>query len=393
MQNHQTPVVKDLVLIGGGHSHVRVLKRFGMTPMPGVRLTMICRDGHTPYSGMLPGLIAGHYGYADAHIDLGPLARFAGARLYRDEVIGLDLENHTIRCRNRPDVPYDLISINIGSTPGFSDVPGADKFVVPVKPISNFLQRWDRLVARVLDLPTRARIGIVGAGAGGVELTLAAQFRLQQLLREAGQPVAEPELHLFSSTATILPSHNRWVQKKFHRVLATRRIQVHESCRVIAVGEDGLQGADGHAYELDEILWVTDAMAPNWLGEAGLAVDAKGFVRVNDALQSVSHPDVFAAGDIAAVKNHPREKAGVMAVRQGKPLEQNLRRMLLGQELRPFIPQKTWLALISTGDRYAVASRGCFYLAGRAVWTWKDWIDRRFVRQYNELPEPTAVAS
>jgi selenide,water dikinase len=340
---------------------------------------------------MLPGLIAGHYGYDDAHIDLGPLARFAGARLYRDEVIGLDLDNHTIRCRNRPEVPYDMISINIGSTPGFSDVPGADKFVVPVKPINNFLQRWDCLVTRVLARPTQARIGIVGGGAGGVELTLAAQFRLRQLLQEAGQPAAEPEFHLFSSTATILPSHNRWAQKKFHRVLAARRVRVHESCRVLTVGEDGLQGADGHAYPLDEMLWVTDAIAPNWLGEAGLAVDAKGFVRVNDALQSVSHPDVFAAGDIAAVQHHPREKAGVMAVRQGKPLEQNLRRTLLGQELRPFIPQPTWLALISTGDQYAVASRGCFYLAGRAVWTWKDWIDRRFMRQYNELPEITAV--
>jgi selenide,water dikinase len=364
-----------------------------MTPMPGIRLTMICRDVHTPYSGMLPGFIAGHYSYDDAHIDLEPLARFAGARLYHDEVIGLDLGNRTLQCRSRPDVPYDLMSINIGSTPGFSDVPGADQFAVPVKPINNFLQRWDRLVTRVLAMPERARIGIVGAGAGGVELTLAAQFRLRRLLQEAGRSMAEPECHLFSSSATILPSHNRRVQRKFNRVLAERHVRVHEDCRVITVSEDGLLGADGHTYELDEILWVTDAIAPNWLREAGLAVDAKGFVRVNDALQSVSHPHVFAAGDIAAVENHPREKAGVIAVRQGKPLEQNLRRMLRGQKPRPFTPQKNGLALISTGDPYAVASRGRFYLAGRAVWTWKDWIDRRFMRRYNQLPSIPIAAS
>jgi selenide, water dikinase len=386
MNRQQTPIVKDLVLVGGGHSHVTVLKRFGMQPLPGVRLTVICRDVHTPYSGMLPGFIAGHYDYDEVHIDLGPLSRFAGARLYHDEVIGLDLVNRTIHCRHRPDVPYDVLSINIGSTPGFSQVPGAEKIVVPVKPISNFVQRWEQLVERVLATQEVARIGVVGAGAGGVELTLAMQFRLRQLLQEAGR-TDTLEYHLFSGSATILPTHNRHVQAKFRRVLAARGVHVHEGCHVVEVHEEGLRCADGSVHRLDEILWVTDAIAPAWLAEAGLAVDERGFVQVQATLQSVSHADVFAAGDVAAVVPYPREKAGVFAVRQGKPLEQNLRRALLGRAPKPFVPQKKWLALVSTGDKYAVASRGGWSLEGRWVWRWKDWIDRRFMRKYNELPE------
>ncbi|ETX00253.1 MAG: hypothetical protein ETSY2_39435, partial [Candidatus Entotheonella gemina] len=367
MQHSQTPVIKDLVLVGGGHSHVTVLKRFGMKPMPGVRLTLICRDVHTPYSGMLPGLIAGHYGYDDAHIDLGPLSRFAGARLYHDEVIGLDLANRMIHCRHRPDIPYDLLSINIGSTPGFASVPGAEKFVVPVKPINNFVQRWEQLATRVMEAQSAMRIGVVGAGAGGVELTLAVQYRLRALRRQAGRTEAELEFHLFSASGTILPTHNRLVQRKFMRVLNQRGVQVHTNFRVSAVHEDGIRSADGQTFALDETLWVTDASAPAWPAESGLDVDAQGFIAVNDALQSVSHPDVFAAGDIAAVINHPREKSGVFAVRQGRPLEANLRRVLLDQAPQPFHPQSKWLALISTGDQYAVASRGKFYVAGRAV--------------------------
>src|SRR5215472_15335653 len=144
------PVVKDVVLVGAGHSHVTVLRMFGMRPIPGVRFTLITREVHTPYSGMLPGLIAGHYGFDDAHIDTGPLARFAAARLYQDEVVSLDLAGRRVICRARPPVPYDLLSLNIGSTPNTADVAGAGEHAIPVKPIDGFLRRFEALQARVL---------------------------------------------------------------------------------------------------------------------------------------------------------------------------------------------------------------------------------------------------
>ncbi len=383
----QAPVTKDLVLVGGGHSHVGVLKGFGTRPMPGVRLTLITRDVHTPYSGMLPGLIAGHYEYDETHIDLGPLSQFAGARLYHDEAVGLDLESKRILCRSRPPVPYDLVSINIGSTPTLAPVPGAAESVVPVKPIGNFLNRWAEVRQRVLARAGRTRIGVVGAGAGGVELLLSVRHALDNLRRASGRPREAPDFHLFFASETILPTHNRRVRTKFQRLLHHRGIRLYPGMKVLQVRGRTLVLEDGSNHELDEILWVTQASAPGWLRESNLEVDAQGFVKVEATLESTSHPGVFATGDVAAVVPHPREKAGVFAVRQGKPLERNLRRALRGIPRKPFHPQKKFLSLISTGDRRAVASRGSWSLEGRWVWHWKDWLDRQFMARFNGLSE------
>ncbi|TAN55786.1 MAG: bifunctional NADH dehydrogenase FAD-containing subunit/selenide, water dikinase SelD, partial [Betaproteobacteria bacterium] len=215
-------VLRDIVLVGGGHSHVGVLKRFGMDPVPGVRLTVICRDTHTPYSGMLPGYIAGHYSYDEVHIDLRRLAQFAGARFFRDEAVALDRVARKVLCHGRPPVSYDHLSINIGSTPRMDNVSGAQEHAVPVKPIHPFNERWLSLLERVRDHTGATRIAVVGAGAGGVELTLAMQHRLRNERRARGRSPDELSFHLLSAESDILPTHNAGVRKAFARVLAER---------------------------------------------------------------------------------------------------------------------------------------------------------------------------
>lgn len=387
MQKNTTPTVKDLLLVGGGHSHVTVLKKFGMKPLPGVRLTLVCKDIMTPYSGMLPGLIAGHYSFEETHIDLGPLARFAGARFYHDTAVGLDLAEKRLLCRNRPPVSYDLVSIDIGSAPRTLEVPGAAENVVPVKPIDQFVSQWKELLKRVTARRKCTRIGVVGGGAGGVEILLAIQYRLERLLAAEGRSTDDLEFHLFTDTAEVLQTHNRRARARFKRVLGKRAIEVHTGHRVTKVEPGRIYCENGAQVALHEILWVTWAGAAGWVADTGLDVDKQGFILVNDYLQSTSHPEVFAAGDIATMINHPRPKAGVFAVRQGPPLAANLRRALLDRKLKTFRPQKQFLSLISTGDQYAVASRSHWAVAGTTIWRWKDWIDRRFMAKYRDLPE------
>jgi selenide, water dikinase len=368
---------------------VGVLRMFAMKPEPGVRITVICTDIDTPYSGMLPGYISGHYSFDDVHIDLGKLCAFAGARFYHDAVVGIDREHKLVLCRDRPPVPYDVLSINIGSTPQVQRVEGAAALSVPVKPIARFNQRWLALLEQVRQWPVQRApmtVAVVGGGAGGVELVLSMQYRLRNELKALGRNPENLRFVLFTASATVLPTHNAGVQQRFARVLRERGVTVHTGAEVVKVSRGCLHTRDGRTWDADETLWVTQAGGPAWLQATGLSLNKHGFVRVNAQLQTLNDPDVFAAGDIADFTDRPLEKAGVFAVRMGKPLTENLRRRLRGEPLKTYHPQRSWLSLISTGDRYAVASRGALGLAGAWVWRWKDHIDRTFMRRFTELP-------
>lgn len=386
-------VKKDIVLVGGGHSHVAVLKAFGMKPQPGLRLTLVTRDIHTPYSGMLPGLIAGHYTHDEAHVDLRPLANFARARIYHDTVTGFDFKEKLVHCKNRPPVAFDILSVNTGSTPDRNEIAGVEEHTLPVKPIDEFLRRWDALRREILATPGQSRqIAVVGAGAGGVELLLSVRHHLEQEAAAEGQDFGRLRFSLVSGSAEILPTHNAKVQGKFSRVLRERGVEVIRSEQVTSVGEKNMICDSGRIIKADVVFWVTHGVGAGWLSETGLDVDERGCLLTNEYLQTLENPDVFAAGDNATSTTDPRAKSGVFAVRAGPWLAENLRRRARGQRLKAWRPQKAFLSLISTGDPYAIASRGPFALEGAAIWRWKDWIDRRWMAKYHELPEMGAMA-
>lgn len=380
MQTDQ-PLQRDLLLVGGGHSHVEVIRQLGMEPLPGVRVTLLTRDATSPYSGMLPGWIAGHYTQDACFIDLRRLCQWAGVRLLQSAVHGIDPQAQRVHCQGRPPIRYDWLSLNVGSTPALSTIGGASQFGIPVKPIEGFqgaLQAW--LEALPNQGPPRLAC-VIGGGAASVELVLAIQHRLTTL-GKAGQA----RLQLISAEQALLPRHNRRVGTYFKQLLQQRGISLALNQTVTAITAEHIQCQDGSRFDSNFTVVATHAGAPPWLAQTGLALDKDGFVEVNDCLQSTSHPQVFASGDCASLVDHVLPKSGVYAVRQGPILADNLRRTSSAQSLRRYHPQRRFLALLATGDRRAVASRGSLFAAGGWVWRWKSRIDLRFMARYNELP-------
>jgi selenide, water dikinase len=368
--------LQRLILAGGGHAHVEVLRAFGAKPVPEVDVTLVSPVADTPYSGMLPGLVAGHYSWREAHIDLGALARYAGARIKPTRIVGINPGERQVLCADRRVLDYDLLSLDIGSTPPLDAVEGGNQHGVGVKPVESFLEVWTALCQEARE--RLLRVAVVGGGAGGVELSLAMRHHLRQ---ESGL-APQTDLTLVTEGKSIVPDHPTGVRRSLERALSRNGIGLLAGLRVARIDADGLTLEGGAIVPADCVVWATGAAAPAWLARSGLELDERGFVLVDETLQSTSHPGIFAAGDIATMRDHPRPKSGVYAVRQGPPLAENLRLALTGVSLKRFRPQPRALSLIGTGGRHAVASWGAISFQGWWVWRWKNSIDRKFMAKY-----------
>jgi selenide,water dikinase len=349
--------VKRVLLIGAGHAHLVVLKKLAEKPLYGARFMLVTPRPTQIYSGMLPGLIAGHYRLREIEVDAQRLAGRATAEYQQGEVRSLDLDAKTARLSDGTVLEYDLLSLNVGSMVDES-IPGAREHALAVKPFESFIGR--------LDGGSIARIAIAGSGAAGMELALALRHRGAGVTLYSDRPAMSAEL----------------AQRA---VSALRRVGVdfRPGMPVDAIEPGPVVVSGASSQEFDAVLLATGPAAAPWLRECGLATDERGFALVDDGLRSLSHPEVFAAGDCATLRDATHPKSGVYSVRHGDILDENLRNVVARAPLARYAPQAKALVLISCGGKYAIAQRGGWTAEGAWVWRWKNWIDRRWLRSLN----------
>jgi selenide,water dikinase len=354
---------------------VFVLKAFARRPEPGLRLTLVSKDRLSPYSGMLPGHMAGLYAREEMHIDLERLALESGAVLIQGQAIGLDTAAKQVRLASGEVLAYDLLSVDIGIVPDLAGIDGAAEHGLTVKPIGDLLAKWDRLVADSERPDGPRRIAVIGGGVAGICLAFAAAARL----RRAG--AARMQVSLVS--AAVSPEINAGMHRRIRKALRRHGIVLHANDPARGIDGRGVTLASGKRIAADTVLVSTGAAPPQVIRDTPLAKDERGFLSVGPTLQVLNDEAVFAAGDCATIVAHPRPKAGVFAVRQGPVLARNLRRAARGEALEAYAPQRDHLILIGTGDGRAIGGRGRWLaFEGRWAWRLKDWLDRRFMRRF-----------
>lgn len=375
----KAPAAHDLVLVGGGHSQIAVLKQFGMNPIPGLRITMINNFISSSYSGMLPGYIAGTFTKEDTQIDLLKLCSFANSRLIIDRVIGLNSEKKYISLQNRTPIYYDTLSINTGGEPELNSIVGAKKYGVPIKPISNLIQVFENMKSKI-NKYKNINFVIIGGGAGGIEIALSIKNYLNNQ-----KTLIEKQVTLISKSKNLIGGHSALAKLNATNFLIENNINLISDNPVIEIGNNFVKTKRGTKIKSDFSVLVTSITAPKWISQSDLTLSDDGFIEVNNFLQS-SNENIFASGDVCSIKGKNLVKSGVYAVRQGTILSKNLRARILKLRYTSYKPQKTFLSLIGDGKSKAIFSWGPFSFKSKWSWMLKKFIDENFIKKYNVLP-------
>ena len=371
--------MKRLVLLGGGHAHVEVLRSLALQPVGDCEVTLVTPYPWLTYSGMLPGLLAGHYELDDLAIDLRTLCDRARMSLLPNAASLVSPRAREVICANGSVLPYDVLSIDVGSVPVVGSARGVERHALPVRPLERLVKGFNDILVRARD-GRMASVTVVGSGAAAVELALAMNHRFQKELYEVATHV-----RVVGDTPDVAMALAPGARRRLRHWMRKRGVEAQLGSGVVEVGDGFVRLASGLEFATDAVIWATGAGAPPWLAESGLACDERGFMLTNDLLQSPSHPNVFGAGDCVNELGRPWPKAGVFAVRAGPVLAANLRAALRGEAPQPFLPKSRWLALVAAGGKNAVGSWGHFAFGGAWAWYWKDRIDRRFIAKYRDL--------
>ncbi|GKY88063.1 selenide, water dikinase SelD [Sinisalibacter aestuarii] len=377
------PLTRDLVLIGGGHTHALVARMWGMTPLEGTRVTLINPGPTAPYSGMLPGHIAGHYSREALDIDLVKLTRFAGARLVLGAATAIDPVAKVVTVAGHGEIGYDVASINIGIHTEMPVIPGFTEHALGAKPLDTYTSRWRDFLAAAQAGEVAPDVAVIGAGVAGVELALASAHALRAAVGPAARVAiieAGPEI----------AGRNPETTRRLRTAMAEYGVAIHTRAEVVRIHADGVELADGEVIRSRFTLGTAGANAHGWLAGSPLPLTEEGFVTVDSHLRVDGHWDLFAAGDCAHLTHAPRPKAGVYAVREAPVLLHNLRAVLAGSgKTKAYRPQKDYLKLVSLGQKSALAEKWGRTISGPLLWRWKNRIDTKFMRMFQELPQMT----
>jgi len=370
--------MRRLLLAGGGQAHALVLRAIARRRITGVEIVVVTPSRQLRYSGMLPGWIAGHYAREELTVDFEALVRAAGARFIAASIRKLDLDQRVAFTERDEPLTFDVLSIATGAVIDVNAVSGAPDHALPLRPFDGFVAGWQHIMQRAEAAREPFRLTVIGGGAGGAEIALAATYRMRKLRSPA-------HVRLMTGGVPLLPGHGPRARSLMAAALLGNGVEVIDAI-ARRVDPRAVVTEAGQALNTDVTLMVTGAAAAAWLRDTELALDEAGFIAVNAHLQSTSHPFVFAAGDVATLIETPRPKSGVYAVRVAAPLASNLIAALAAQPLSAFKPQRRALYLLTTGPKHAIASWGAWALAGRWVWQWKDRIDRDYIAK---LQRPT----
>lgn len=364
---------QQLVLLGAGHAHLSILSQLAAQPLAGTVVTLIAPQPRQMVASMVPGYVAGHYTLQDCEIALEPLVRRSGVRWIQHNVAGVNAQQQTVQLGDGSTVPFDWLSVNTGTVQDRESIerelPGAREHALFARPVDAFANLWPR-AAEMGD--TRAlRIAVIGAGAAGFELALAVRHRL-------------PACAVTLVCGPVPPgaNHSSAVQQRLLAILKQRKVTLLQD---VAVGmrADSVQLGCGADLACDVPVLATRGLAPQWLADSGLALDAQGFPAVDVCQRSTSHSRVFAPMDASTRADRTLARSGAHAAHAGAALVHNLAAAMAGTALTPHQPPAASLNLLSCGDHYAVGTWRSFSAQGWWLWWLKNQIDRRFVARYS----------
>lgn len=337
----------------------------------GLHTILISDTYDAVYSGLTPTYIQGQINKDEILIDLQRLCFNAGAIFIKDKIKSLDVENNVIFLENSPKINFDILSINTGSISKKSKIKIHDYAnFINVKPISLFVDRIKKLDEELIE-NRKKKITVIGRGISGYEICFCLKQRYQNkidITLIGTKELDEKNINLISKRKIKKISQDYQIKELTERVL-----EIHPKRILLSNGE----------YLDSEInILSTGASSPNWFKASFLEKDDEGFGIVNQNLLSVSCNNIFVTGDLSTINKFPRAKSGVIAVRQGEILKENIFLKLKGEALIKYIPQKNWLYIINTSDEKALVNYYFFSFHSKWGKNLKMWIDINFMKKF-----------